>query len=72
MNKVKLALFALEQTAQYGMWKAGADMCGGSVRRHRADAHRNLAAQAVHVMLGRPGLGAEDTGADREANRRAS
>ncbi|MEM1427845.1 MAG: hypothetical protein AAGG09_00130 [Pseudomonadota bacterium] len=54
MYRVRLALFALDHVAQYGIWKAGADMCGGSTRRHRADAHRNLAAQAIHAMLGRP------------------
>jgi len=53
MIRMKLALFALSHAAQYGMWKAGADMCGGSLRRHRADAHRNLAAKALHGLLGR-------------------
>ncbi len=61
MNRLKLALFALDHTMQYGLWKAGADMCGGSTRRHRADAHRNLAAQAIHHLLDRPGTGARET-----------
>jgi len=55
MSTFRLALFALSHASQYGLWKAGSDMCGGSVRRHRADAHRNLSAQALHVMLGRGG-----------------
>jgi len=63
MYRLKLAFFALDHAAQYGIWKAGADMFGGSLRRHRADAHRNLAAQALHAMLGRPGTGAR---AERE------
>ena len=53
MTWMKLALFALSHASQYGMWKSGADMCGGSLRRHRADAHRNLAAQALDGLLGR-------------------
>lgn len=53
MNRMKVAAFALAHASQYGLWKAGADMCGGSLRRHRADAHRNLAAAALHVLLGR-------------------
>ena len=53
MTKLRLALFALNHAAAYGLWKAGADMCGGSLRRHRADAHRNLSARALAVLLGR-------------------
>lgn len=62
MYRLKLALFALDHVAQYGIWKAGADMCGGTTRRHRADAHRNLAAQALHHMVGRPGDGRQSKG----------
>ncbi len=51
MAKLKLALFALDHAAQFGLWKAGADMCGGSFRRQRADVHRNLSAQALAVLL---------------------
>ena len=53
MTRMKLAIFALGHVSQYGLWQAGADMCGGSLRRHRADAHRNLAAQALQGLLGR-------------------
>lgn len=53
MAKLKIAAFALRQAAAYGLWKAGADMCGGSLRRHRADAHRNLGAQALAALLDR-------------------
>ncbi|MEM9249269.1 MAG: hypothetical protein AAGB05_11310 [Pseudomonadota bacterium] len=53
IQKLKLAMFALDHAMQYGLWKAGADMCGGSLRRHRADAHRNLSARALHHMLDR-------------------
>ena len=51
MKILNLALFALSHASQYGMWKAGADMCGGSLRRHRADAHRNLSAQALAALV---------------------
>ena len=54
MARLKLAAFALKQASYYGLWKAGADMCGGAHRRHRADAHRNLSAEALHMLLGRP------------------
>jgi hypothetical protein len=53
MDRFGLALFALRHAAAYGLWRSGADMCGGSLRRHRADTHRNLAAQALHALLGR-------------------
>ena len=55
MATVRLVLFAVHHAAQFGLWKAGADMCGGSGRRHRADIHRNLSAQALHALLKRPG-----------------
>lgn len=57
MSRLRLALFALSHASRYGLWKAGADMCGGSVRRHMADAHRNLSAEALHVMLDRDAEG---------------
>jgi len=53
MARLRLAWFALEHAALYGLWKAGADMAGGSYRRHRADTHRNLSAQAVQALLER-------------------
>lgn len=53
MARLKLAVFAINQAAHFGLWKAGADMCGGSMRRQRADAHRNLSAQALHALLDR-------------------
>jgi hypothetical protein len=65
MDRLKLALFALSHASQYGLWQAGADMCGGSLRRHRADAHRNLAAQALHGLLAR----GADAAAPRPARR---
>ena len=64
MDRLKLALFALAHASHYGLWKAGADMCGGTLRRHRADAHRNLAAQALLGLLGR-----DEAGAYRPARR---
>ena len=60
MDRPGLALFALHHAAAYGLWRAGADMCGGSLRRHRADTHRNLAAQALHALLGRAAEGSAD------------
>ncbi|MEL6204556.1 MAG: hypothetical protein AAFR47_04505 [Pseudomonadota bacterium] len=57
MAKFKLALFALGHAAQFGLWKAGADMCGGTARRHRADAHRNLSAEALSALLDQPQRG---------------
>ena len=53
MKRIHLAVFALRHAADFGLWQAGADMFGGSLRRHRADAHRNLSAQALHALLGR-------------------
>lgn len=53
MDRLGLALFALHHAAADGLWRSGAEMCGGSLRRHRADAHRTLAAQALHALLGR-------------------
>jgi len=53
MRRLRLALFAMRHASHYGLWKAGADMCGGSHRRCRADAHRNLSAEALHGMLDR-------------------
>lgn len=53
MAKLRLAIFAMNQAAQFGLWKAGADMCGGSLRRQRADVHRNLSAKALYAMLER-------------------
>lgn len=53
MVRIKLAAFALGHAAQFGLWKAGADMCGGRLRRHRANAHRNLSVQAVQWLVGR-------------------
>jgi hypothetical protein len=55
MVTLRLALFALSHEAQRGMCTAGAEMCGGTLRRRRAAAHRELSAEAMRALLGRDG-----------------
>lgn len=51
MNKVKLALFALDHFAAMAIDQAGAEWVGGDHRRLRARAHRQLYHAAMDGLL---------------------
>ena len=59
MTKLKLILFTIQQFSELGLWQAGAEMCGGDVRRARASAHRRLAAAGCAALMPKP---SEDAG----------
>lgn len=50
MRVLKLALFALNNYAAYAHHRAGAEMCGGELRRQRSAARRDLTIEAVEAV----------------------
>lgn len=47
---LRLTLFSLRQLSAMGYWQAGAEMCGGDIRRAHADAHRHLHNEAAAML----------------------
>ncbi|WP_177208463.1 hypothetical protein [Tropicimonas isoalkanivorans] len=48
-----LIFFSLRHQAAYGLWKSGADMFGGTERRHRVVAHLRLRDMTAEMLRGR-------------------
>lgn len=50
MTTLRLMAFSLKHLSCLGYWQAGAEMCGGDLRRARADAHRQLQIEAAQEL----------------------
>jgi hypothetical protein len=53
VDKLRLALFALDTFSKMAIDKAGADCAGGDMRRARAAARVGLFNDAIDVLIGR-------------------